>query len=744
MHAARMLGAQLIESTFLHLPRVGPVLERRLWASGFVDWDKLWRALTSGVSARECVRERQQRTLFDEPLGLRDRDFDPLTTAWIDCIDQSRAALETNNHKFFLERLRPSAHWRLLPAVMDDALFLDIETTGLSREHHYVTVIGALFHGQFHQWAWPQSPKSLADLVEQAAVVITFNGARFDLPFLSRQIPSLPRAKAHIDLRHVAHAAGIKGGQKEIECAFQMARTATIEDFDGEQAVFSWCASLYGNESEYRRLLRYNRADVEALPHLSVNLYNSLCREATAPAQQLKPARSRNRIGHPPINHSVLTAEWRQRMPSYQQLHKLLSKNGAQRSIVVGIDLRSNPTRPTGWAVSRDIHVETAVLFSDEEILARTLIERPDIVSIDAPLSLPRGRQSVSDDSPCRKLGGIVRDAERILWSRHIRVYPALIRQMQGLTARGIALTRALECQGIRVIESYPGAAQDVLNIPRKKDDQRLLEEGLRQFGYQFPASLSHDELDAITSALVGHFYLAGLYEAIGADDEGYMINPRFSNVRWNDSDPIRTRGVFLTGLPGAGKTTIAKQLSMRLGWNCLHLGEELRKCGEQDPGLGTALNQGSLAPEPLVLKLVGDVLDCHRPQQVIVDGFPRHSAQLELLNSAEADWQIIWLDVAHDVAIKRLQARRQCSACGHVGNESRPTHCPVCGSREWNYRSDDLPRVSETRMQQATSQLHGLSENLPSTRITRIRSDQPVRSVCADVLNAIEAFRPH
>jgi hypothetical protein len=50
---------------------------------------------------------------------------------------------------------------------------------------------------------------------------------------------------------------------------------------------------------------------------------------------------------------------------------------------------------------------------------------------------------------------------------------------------------------------------------------------GLRQFGYEIEGEKSHDELDAITSALVGHFYLADQYEAIGADDEGDMIIPR-------------------------------------------------------------------------------------------------------------------------------------------------------------------------------------------------------------------------
>ena len=205
---------------------------------------------------------------------------------------------------------------------------------------------------------------------------------------------------------------------------------------------------------------------------------------------------------------------------------------------------------------------------------------------------------SVSDDSPCRQLGGIVRDAERILWSRGIRVYPALIRQMQGLTKRGIELTRILEAKGISVIESYPGAAQDILNIPRKRLDEQLLWRGLVQFGYQIDAQKTHDELDAVTSALVGHFYLADQYEAIGADDEGYMIIPR-SAIAWPNGGGTagaRRPTAFLIGLPGAGKTTLSRALTQRLGWRCFVLGDALRERAQRDPRLQATLAAGDLA----------------------------------------------------------------------------------------------------------------------------------------------------
>jgi predicted RNase H-like nuclease len=45
-----------------------------------------------------------------------------------------------------------------------------------------------------------------------------------------------------------------------------------------------------------------------------------------------------------------------------------------------------------------------------------------------------------------------------------------------------------------------------------------------------------HDELDALTSALVGFLYLAGSYEAIGNIDEGYLIIPAFKKKRFEES----------------------------------------------------------------------------------------------------------------------------------------------------------------------------------------------------------------
>ncbi len=111
------------------------------------------------------------------------------------------------------------------------------------------------------------------------------------------------------------------------------------------------------------------------------------------------------------------------------------------------------------------------------------------------------------------------------------------------------------------MIESYPGAAQDIMGIPRKRASLDMLREGLAEFGVQgayLSTQVSHDELDAITAAVVGVFFWSGKFESLGTDDEEALIIPDLKSdaTRW------QTRQVFgFSGALGAGKTTAARYL---------------------------------------------------------------------------------------------------------------------------------------------------------------------------------------
>jgi len=191
----------------------------------------------------------------------------------------------------------------------------------------------------------------------------------------------------------------------------------------------------------------------------------------------------------------------------------------------VGVDLAGSEKRDTGFCLmDENMHCSPVVLHTDQEIVERTMASRPDVVSIDAPLFLPRGRASLEIKGPPH-----FRECDKELLRMHIRFFPISLGPMRMLTARGIRLRSTLEASGLEVIESFPGAIQDLLGMPRKQKGLALLSDALRDYGVSSdrPAEeLNGDELDGITCALVGLFYLRGDYRAIGDPTEGLMILP--------------------------------------------------------------------------------------------------------------------------------------------------------------------------------------------------------------------------
>jgi uncharacterized protein len=187
---------------------------------------------------------------------------------------------------------------------------------------------------------------------------------------------------------------------------------------------------------------------------------------------------------------------------------------------VVGLDLAGAPTRPSGFCKLTGLCAETADLYSNEEILRLTRESKPKVVAIDAPLSLPPGRKTIEDRS-----GEHLRDSDRELLRRKIRFFPITLGPMRKLTARGIELRQILEGDGYRVIEAYPGGAQDVLGIPRKQQGLDKLRAGLEALGItRLRQRLSDHELDAVTCAYVGLLFLEGKAEAYGPVDDAIFM----------------------------------------------------------------------------------------------------------------------------------------------------------------------------------------------------------------------------
>jgi histidinol phosphatase-like PHP family hydrolase/predicted nuclease with RNAse H fold/dephospho-CoA kinase len=239
-------------------------------------------------------------------------------------------------------------------------------------------------------------------------------------------------------------------------------------------------------------------------------------------------------------------------------------------SRIMGVDLTAG-NKTTGVAILNGRRVDTFSVLSDKDILDLVKRHRPGLVSIDSPLGLPGGGDVIN------RKAGIVRVAEHDLASVGIPAYPALIDSMEKLTLRGIRLRKAIE--GLprppRVIESYPGAAQDILCIPRKQRSLDLLREGLERLGIRGRGlkTTSHDEMDAITSAVVGRYFETGEYEAMGIPSEAQLIVPKVYPLRFANN-PV----VCLAGKTGAGKSVVARYLSVFYGFRWIQTRDIIRQ----------------------------------------------------------------------------------------------------------------------------------------------------------------------
>jgi len=189
---------------------------------------------------------------------------------------------------------------------------------------------------------------------------------------------------------------------------------------------------------------------------------------------------------------------------------------------VAGIDLAGVSHRPSGCCLLQGLKAVTTLLFTDEEILDWVKTGKPDLIAIDAPLTLPPGRKSIEERNDSH-----YRPCDMELRRRKIPFFPITLGPMRVLTKRGIELRKILEAEGFRVVEIYPGGAQDVWNIPRARSNLSGLRSGLRKLGITgLKKGCTDHELDAASGALVGSLFLQEEAEVYGDFESGAIIMP--------------------------------------------------------------------------------------------------------------------------------------------------------------------------------------------------------------------------
>ncbi|MBS7655257.1 DUF429 domain-containing protein [Candidatus Bathyarchaeota archaeon] len=197
---------------------------------------------------------------------------------------------------------------------------------------------------------------------------------------------------------------------------------------------------------------------------------------------------------------------------------------------IVGLDLAGVEKRPSGFCILNEkLKAKTFLLYSDKEIIYWINSLKPEVISVDAPLALPKNRCCLKDSCPCKNKGHL-RECDKALLKMRIKFFPLTLGAMRTLTLRGLRLKSFIEKNGFKVIETYPGAAQDLLGIPRKSFGIEPLRNALIKLGITgdvVKKEITTHELDAITCALTGKMYLEGDYLALGNPNEILMILPK-------------------------------------------------------------------------------------------------------------------------------------------------------------------------------------------------------------------------
>ncbi|HZX45172.1 MAG TPA: ribonuclease H-like domain-containing protein [Candidatus Nanoarchaeia archaeon] len=227
----------MIENSFIFLDGIREKTEQNIWNQGIYNWDSFIQAkAVKGIgNTRKCYYDRQ--------------------------LEQARKELHDYG---FLNRFPLCETWRIYDYLKDECVFLDIETSGIGK-HCDITVVG-LFDGIETKSMIAGINLDLRALkreLERYKMIVTFNGAAFDIPFIKKRYPSLLPEVPHLDLRFACEKAGLSGGLKKIEKELGIARNKLIDDLYGGDPYLLWRMFRGSGDEHYLNLLvEYNEDDV--------------------------------------------------------------------------------------------------------------------------------------------------------------------------------------------------------------------------------------------------------------------------------------------------------------------------------------------------------------------------------------------------------------------------------------------------------------------------------------------------
>ncbi|WP_423751571.1 ribonuclease H-like domain-containing protein [Salinirarus marinus] len=239
-----------IENSFIPIRGVGETTERNLWEAGVTHWDDFDGSVV-GPSTADRIAE---------------------------FIGVARDHLAAGDTRFFAQVFPSGEQWRLYEDFAAETCFFDIETTGLDASSNDVTTVS--FHQDGETTTLVRGRDLTADALRRefadARLLASFNGKRFDVPFLEESF-GLSIDTPHLDMMYPCRRLDLTGGLKRIESDLDIDRDRP--DLSGRDAVRLWREYERGDDDALDTLVSYNREDTENLRTLADEVTDRLHRD---------------------------------------------------------------------------------------------------------------------------------------------------------------------------------------------------------------------------------------------------------------------------------------------------------------------------------------------------------------------------------------------------------------------------------------------------------------------------------
>ena len=244
----------MLRNSFILLDGIARYRELSLWKSGILTWDDfLDESRIRGIS-------EVRKTRMDDDLAV------------------ARNRLAVRDSEYFASRIASRDQWRCLEEFGGSVAYLDIETTGISPRSP-ITLVGIYDGKRMHTMTRGRdlNGRSLNAILSSVEMIVTFNGASFDLPMIESQYPGSIPVRPHVDLKYPLRRLGHVGGLKAIERELGIERDRRVEYMTGEDAVYLWRLwEKNGNRNALDLLVEYNSEDCRNLASLAKYAYKRL------------------------------------------------------------------------------------------------------------------------------------------------------------------------------------------------------------------------------------------------------------------------------------------------------------------------------------------------------------------------------------------------------------------------------------------------------------------------------------